>query len=351
MAKVGVLGFAHGHIFAFGGIWKDTPEHDVSFVKGFDHNEERGKEGCAKLGCEFSASLQDVLDDKDIDSVVVTAETSYHADYIAAAAKAGKNIICYKPLALNMEQADRIVKAVEESGVRFTMAWQMRTDSQNIKVKELLDSGEFGKIYSFRRRHGLATQKFEGFDSSWHVDPKLNRDIFADDAAHAVDFLYWVMGMPDSVSATLATMENQKVPNDNGIAIYQYADGSLAEISCNFVCLAAINSLEIQCEKGTIILDFGDVPSTMVPHGTDGLRWIKDGDENWTVSEIPSPGAQWERIAWQAGPLALFLNGKGPPIASVKEARDVLRMVLACYVSNETGRRVPLTDESVTKII
>ena len=346
MAKVGVLGFAHGHIFAFGGIWKDKPEHNVTIVKGYDHDEKRGRESCEKLGCTF-ADIREILDDKDIDSVVVTAETYYHADYVVAAAEAGKKIICYKPIALTMAQADRIVDAVKKHKVDFTMGWQMRTDPQNLQVKELLESGDFGKIYSLRRRHGLATQKAPGFDTLWHVDPKMNRDIFADDSAHPMDFVYWLMGMPESVMAFISSLENPKVKNDNGIAVFKYASGALAEVSCNFVCLAAENTLEIQCEKGTILQSFGDVPSTLVPHGTKGLKWIKDGDEDWTYSEIPSPAAHGERIAWQAGPLADFLNGKRGPIATAEEARNVLRMVLACYVSDGNGERVKLDDDRV----
>ena len=350
MARVGILGFAHGHVMNFGGKWKENPEHDIEIVKGYDHNEQRGKDSCDKLGCSF-ADMKDILADKNIDSVVVSAETYYHAEYVEAAAEAGKKIICYKPIALNMEQADRIVNAVKKYNVPFTMGWQMRTDPHNIKVKELLDSGEFGKIYSIRRRHGLATQKFEGFDSTWHVDPKMNRDIFADDSSHPMDFIYWLMGMPESVTATISSMENPKVINDNGIAVFKYPNGALAEVSCNFVCLAAVNTLEVQCEKGTILIDFGDVPSTIVPHGTDGLRWIKDGDKDWTVSDIPSPEMHGARIGWQAGPLADFLNGKRGPVSTAEEARDVLRMVLACYVSNENGVRVKMDDKRIAEIV
>ena len=350
MAKIGVLGFAHGHVFAFGSKWLREPELNATIVKGFDHNQERGKNGCKQLNCEYTADMNEILEDSTIDSIVITSETYYHADYVEAAAKAGKKIICYKPLALNIKQADRIVEAVDKYGIDFTMAWQMRTDPQNIHVKQMLNSGEFGKIYSIRRRHGLSTQKFHDFESSWHVSPQLNRDIFADDASHAMDFIYWLMGMPETVTATLSTLMNPKITNDNAIAVYKYPSGALAEVSCNFVCLAAENALEVQCEKGTILINFGDLPSANMPHNKQGLKWYKDGDDDWTRSEILSPAAHGERIANQAKPLADFLNGKTGPIATAKEARDVLKMVLACYVSNEAGQRVQLDDDRICKM-
>ena len=351
MAKVGVLGFAHGHVFAYGGVWQNIPEMNVTIVKGYDHDQNRAKESCERLGCALSPNMEDILNDKEVDSVVISAETYYHADYVEAAAKAGKKIICYKPLALTIAEANRIVDAVNKYNVPFTMGWQMRTDPQNIQVKQLLDSGQFGRIFSLRRRHGLATQTFGNFEDTWHVDPKMNRDIFADDASHPIDFVLWLMGMPDTVTAILSTMLNPKVINDNGIVVFKYPTGALAEVSCNFVCLAAENTLEVQCEKGTILLDFGDGPSTSIPHSTKGLKWIKAGEQEWTFSEIDSPVSHGERISGQAQPLADFLNGKCGPIATAEDGRNALRMVLASYVSNDTGTRVCMDDVRIDEYV
>ena len=344
MARVGIIGFAHGHVFAFGDRWQKQPELDASIVCGWDHDGQRGEEGCAKLGARYVSDINAMLRDESIDSVVISCETSLHADYVEMAAAARKRIICYKPVALTLRQADRIVEAVDKYGVPFSMGWQMRADRQNIKIKELLDSGAFGKIYTIRRRHGLATQKMANFENLWHASPEYNRDIFADDAAHPMDFIYWLMGMPETVTAEFATMENPKIPNDNGIALLRYAGGAIAEVSCNFVCLAAENTVEVYCEKGTILLSYGDVPSTAVPHDLNGLKWILDGDRDWTYSNIPSPVSHGERIAGQAEALAGFLNGRRAPVATAQEARDALILVLACYVSNREGRRVAVDE-------
>ena len=81
-----------------------------------------------------------------------------------------------------------------------------------------------------RRRHCLPTQQWKDFDKTWHVQPELNRDIFADDAAHPIDFIYWLLGMPVSVVAELGTLLNPAIPNDNAIAVFRYADGRFAEV-------------------------------------------------------------------------------------------------------------------------
>ena len=83
--------------------------------------------------------------------------------------------------------ADRIVADVARDGVPFTMAWQMRVDPQNVEMKRLVQSGTMGRVYMVRRRHGLSTHTWPGFEDTWHVKPELNRGMWADDAAHAID--------------------------------------------------------------------------------------------------------------------------------------------------------------------
>ena len=280
----------------------------------------------------------------DIDAVVIAAETAYHADMVELAAAAGKAIVLQKPMSLTMEQADRIVDAVNRAGCRSRWRWQMRVDPHNVKAKALLESGEFGRVFMIRRRHCLGTQFMKDFDKMWHVVPELNRDIFADDAAHPIDFLYWMMGgMPVSAFAEMGTLLNPAVPNDNAIAVYRYADGAFAEASCTFVAVAGENTLEIICENGVIIGNYGDGPSNGAkPEGGVQLKWYLHKDGKWTNSDVPDIAGQGERIAGLAGPIAEFLHGKRPAIATAEEGRDVLRMVLACYESVEQGKRISL---------
>jgi predicted dehydrogenase len=264
---------------------------------------------------------------------------------VEQAAAAGKAVVLQKPLSLTMEQADRIVAAISNADVPFTMAWQMRVDRHNVKAKELLQSGEFGRVFQVRRRHGLATQNMRDFDKMWHVKPELNRDIFADDAAHPIDFLYWLLGMPVSIYAEMGTLLNPNVPNDNGIALFRYADGSFGEASCSFVTVAGENTLEIQCEHGVIIGNYGDGPSNGIPRPEGGvqLKWYLEKDAAWTVSDVPDINGQWERIMGLAEPLAEFLHGKRPAIATAEDGRNALRLVLACYESVEQGRRISIS--------
>ena len=351
--NVGILSIAHGHINAYLKIWREHPEYGVNVVAGWDHNAERVRQMAEQHGIACVDSAQALLARPDVQAVVIAAETAYHAELVEQAAAAGKAIVVQKPLALTLTEADRIVAAVQRYGVPFTMAWQMRTDPQNIQMKELLAGGTFGKVYSVRRRHGLGTHLWPGFADTWHVQPDMNRDIWADDTSHPIDFIHWLLGVPESVTAEIITAANPRIPNDNGVALFRYPGGPLVEVCCSYTCAAAENTTEIYAEKGVIIQSFGDGPSSAAPHqpGLSGLKWYMADTKEWTYSDIPSPASgHGERIAGLSQPLAEFLNGTRGPICSAEDARISLRMLLATYVSTREGRRVLLDDPAIALV-
>jgi len=325
-------------------IWRDQPGLGVEVVSAWDHDSARQTQWTEQRNLRVFSDVADLLAQPGLEAVVIGAETSRHADLVVAAARAGKKIVLQKPLALSLAQADVIVNVIEETGVPFSLAWQMRVDPQNLRMKQLIQEGVLGRILMVRRRHGLNTHMWAGFENSWHVKPELNRGMWADDAAHAVDFLYWLLGRPHSAFAEVDTLVNPRVPDDHGIAVFRYADGTFAEVSSSFTCVAGENTTEIIGENGSVIQNYGDGPSCNLPRpvGAVGLKWILRDGREWIDSQIPSPATHGERIAALASPLAEFLHGRRPPIATAAEGRDVLQLVLACHESSATGRRINL---------
>lgn len=344
VVRVGILGFAHGHVHSYADVWRARPELGVRTVAGWDADAARAAEACGRNGIEQAATAGALLARPDVDAVVVASETSFHADLACRAAAAGKAVILQKPMALTLADADRIVAAVARAGTPFTLAWQMRVDPHNLKMKELLADGRFGRVLMARRRHCLPVHLWKDFENTWHVDPRYNRDIFADDAAHPVDFMLWLLGMPRSVFAELGTLGNPKIVNDNAIAVFRYADGAFAEISCSFAAPAGETTAEIVCEHGVIIGNYGDLVSCMNPRPPGGiqLKWYHRDDGRWTIPDLPDVPDQGVRIRGLAEPLAGFLHGRRPPIATAEEGRQALRMILACYESAAQGKRIVL---------
>ena len=344
--NVGILGFAHGHVGMYCDEWRRIPDQPIKLVGGWDQDGERARAAHAKHDIPILSHAQEVLSLPGLDAVVIGAETSFHADLVEAAAAARKRVILQKPLALTMQQADRIVTAVARAQVPFTLAWQMRVDPQNLEMKRLVRSGQLGRIYMVRRRHGLSTHTWPGFEKSWHVKPELNRGMFADDACHAIDFVLWLLGKPQSVSAEIGTLRSEHVPDDNGIAVFRYKEGTLAEVVFSATLLAGENTTEIVAENGVVIQNYGDAPSTSAPRrpGAAGLKWMFKGDKIWTESTIASPDNHAQRIAALAPELVKFLRGERPAIATAEEGLKTLRMTLACYRSSEQGRRVAIDE-------
>jgi predicted dehydrogenase len=344
--NLGILSLAHGHVGVYCDQWRKHFSNDINLVGAWDHDAARVAAAKENYPSAVYVDEHELLARPDLDAVVIGAETSLHADLVEAAAAARKKIILQKPLCLTLEEAGRIVAAVERAGVPFTLAWQMRVDPQNLEMKRLVQSGSIGRVYMVRRRHGLSAHVWPGFEKTWHVDKKLNRGMWADDASHAIDFLLWLLGEPESVSAEIATLRDPRVPDDHGIAVFRYRDGTFAEVASSFVCLAGENTTEIVGEDGVIIQNYGDGPSAQVPRPPNavGLKWFLKGGKEWITSATPSPAAHGERIAALAPELVKFLKGERPPICTAREGMTSLRMTLACYRAAELGRRVRMEE-------
>ena len=148
MIKVGVLGFAHGHVQSFGKNWMEHPEMNVRITAGWDHDAERCKASCERLEAKACESAEALLKE-DIQAVVVTCETKYHPDMVELAAAAGKDIILYKPMALTMRDADRIVDAVKKNGVRLVIApiFPLGLDSSRVRSTKFASTSPLVRSY------------------------------------------------------------------------------------------------------------------------------------------------------------------------------------------------------------
>ncbi|MCZ7645104.1 MAG: Gfo/Idh/MocA family oxidoreductase [Planctomycetota bacterium] len=341
--RIGILSFAHGHVGMYCG--EIAKMDDAAVVAGWDDNPARGKEACEKHGAEFVADLDALLARDDLDAFIVGSETSRHAGHVAAAARRGKPILLQKPMALTLEDCDRIGEAVAKHNARFSLAWQMRCDPQNQWMRKSVREGLVGKPLMVRRRHGLSTQAWgKWFEDSWHVKPELNRGMFMDDASHAVDWFVWMFGKPKSVFAEIDTLLNPKIPDDNGVAVFRWHDGPIGIVESSFTCLAADETVLIVGSEGSIVQRWGDGTSCTpdpTPHNR-GLRFKRAGEKDWTVVGIATPPAHGERIKDVARPGVEFLLGQREPIATAADGRAVTEALLAAHRSAAEGRRIEL---------
>ena len=342
---IGVLSHAHGHSNVYCRVMNDFD--DVDLIATWDDNPDRGRQAAQTFEMDFRPDVDDILNDPRIDAVIVTMETNRHAEFIERAAAAGKHILCQKPLATTLADCDRIIEVVKQSGVKFSMAFQMRRDPVNQKIKELVDEGAVGNIAVVRRRHCipvLLNPDFVNGPSQWHIDPVANVGMFFDDAVHAADWFYWTFGSPTSVMAEIDNIVTKVAPDDNGVAIYRFEQGIMGILFNGSTTVAGVNTTEIYGDAGTIIQDYGDAPATAAPRPSDAvpLKLIRQGDDAWTEFKLPIPASQADRLANIPRPFINYIRGLSDETISAGEGRVSVEMVLGAYQSAREGRRIPL---------
>lgn len=340
---IGIISFAHGHAGAY--CQRMLTYDDVRLVAAWDDNEQRGRANADKFGLSYSPHLEDVLHNPAIHGVIITCETNRHAEMTLAAAAAGKHILCQKPMALTLADCDRMSAAVAQAGVKFMMAYQMRHDPSNRKMKELLDSGAIGKVGLLRRRHSIPVlfdPNFVNGLTRWHFDPEKNLGMFMDDASHATDFIHWLLGRPVSVMAEIENTLTTVAPDDTGVAIYKFASGALAVLVNSSVTLAGENTTEIYGDQGVIIQNHDDAPSTNVtpPAGAIALKLYTKSAPHWQDLGIAIPKSHGERIAAVPRSFIDCLKDDTTPTITAHDGRVSVEMVLNAYESARTGRRV-----------
>ncbi|MFN8442753.1 MAG: Gfo/Idh/MocA family oxidoreductase [Caldilineaceae bacterium] len=338
----GIISFAHGHSNVY--CQKMLGFDDVKLVRCWDDNEERGKAAADKFGMNYSPHVEDVLNDPAIQAVIVTCETNRHAEFVMAAAAAGKHILCQKPMALTLADCDRMIAACDKAGVKFGMAYQMRHDPSNQKMKELVDAGVLGRIGLLRRRHCipvLFSDSFVNGPTRWHYDPVKNMGMFMDDASHATDFIHWMLGKPISVMAEIENTLTTIAPDDTGVAIYKFASGAMVELVNSSVTLAGENTTEIYGDKGVLIQNHDDLVSTSnAPTGAVALKLYTKEEPKWVDLGIPIPAQHGERLANVPRPFIDSIKYDTPVPVSGHDGRVSVEMVLGAYQSAREGRRV-----------
>jgi predicted dehydrogenase len=165
-----------------------------------------------------------------------------------------------------------------------------------------------------------------------------------DDAVHAADFLYWMLGEPVSVMAEIDNVLTNVAPDDTGMAIYRFADGAFGLLYNASVTLGAEITTEIYGDQATVQHYWGDGVSTpFAPEGAAPLKLFRKGQPaKWEEIAIPVPKSHGERIAAVPRPWIDQLKAAAAPNCDARGGKVSTAMCLGAYESAATGRRVAL---------
>ena len=204
--------------------WKETGAEIVGFnAETVPEAEPFGADYMCNVYPDLAAMLPNV------DVVDICTPTHLHYEMVMQAAAAGKDIICEKPLALNVDLAREVVTACRTAGVRLLVAHVVRFFPEYALAKAAVDAGQIGRPGVIRLSRGSYRPKKPS--GNWFLDETKSGGILMDLMIHDFDYARWIAGEVTSVYAKKITAGNTEAPVDYGLAILKHTSGALSHIS------------------------------------------------------------------------------------------------------------------------
>jgi predicted dehydrogenase len=320
-----------------------------------DLDEARAKAFAAKWGYEsYETDWRKLIARKDIDLVDITLPNDMHREVAIAAAKAGKMILCEKPLARNGPEGLKMVQAIEKAGVPNMVSYNYRRIPAVTLAKQLIDEGRLGRIFHYRAKFlqdwTMSKDLPQGGPGLWRLDVKVaGSGVTGDLLAHCIDTALWLNGSIDKVNAMTETFIKQrkhtetgkveKVGIDDACAfLARFKNGSLATFESTRYARGhkALYTFEINGEHASIFWDLHDLHRLQYFDHRDEGRLRGWRSIHVTDADHPYMGKWWVpglQIGYEHSfvhQLADFLDGlaKGKPAHPT--FRDALETQYVC---------------------
>jgi UDP-N-acetyl-2-amino-2-deoxyglucuronate dehydrogenase len=209
-----------------------------------------------KYGADVFGSLEEMLKAKpDLDVVSVCTPNGLHAEHSIQALKAGKHVLCEKPMALSVKDCSEMIHAAERANRRLFIVKQNRFNPPVMAVKELIDQGKLGKIYSVQL-NCFWNRNADYYKNSWKGTKDLDGGTLYTQFSHFIDLLYWFLGDVESLDALTGNFDHQGLIEfeDTGVVILRFLNGAIGSINytVNAYKKNMEGSLTLFAEKGTI---------------------------------------------------------------------------------------------------
>lgn len=328
---VGAGGIAGAHINAY----KQNPK--TKLVAVTDTNLQAAEATGAKHGLEVAPTVEALLARSDIQAVSICTPPTSHAPLAEAALRAGKHVLCEKPVATTLAEADRMIELAEQTGMHLMVAHSHRFWACNRRVKELLEAGEIGDVIYVTDEIMSDLRVVDG-RVPWRLQhAAAGGGVVMDNGVHAIDRLRWWLDQPvTSVYAQVATTQPEIDVEDNALAILSFANGVKAHLRLSFTTPrpAGRCRAEFLGTKGFLSAE------------TWGALWIsRHGGEREDISFDGLGAFELEVEAFATS----ILEGKPVPV-DAREGRAALEVVLAIYESARTGQVITLNQAPPKKV-
>jgi len=281
--RIGLIGYGfmgRTHSNAFRKVPNFFPglKYEPQLAAVCARNKERAEDFAEQWGYEsVETDWKKLVARDDIDVIDIAAPNNVHHEIAIAAAKAGKGILCEKPLALNCKEGEEMVREVEKAGVPNMVWYNYRRIPAVTLAKEMIDEGRLGKIYHYRSNFlqdwTISEDLPQGGEALWRLDAKIaGSGVTGDLLAHCIDTAIWLNGPIVEVSAMTETFikervhaktgKKAKVTIDDACAfLAKFANGSLAIFESTRYARGhkALYTLEINGADGSLAWDLHDL--------------------------------------------------------------------------------------------
>ncbi len=286
------------------------------------------------------AAWQDLVADPEVDALAIAVPNDLHAEIAIAAARAGKHVMCEKPLAISLPQADAMVAAAREAGTVLMYAENLLFVPMYQKVRDLARRGKVGEPFLIKQ-----AQCHGGPYSPWFWDiDRAGGGVVLDMGCHSIHAICWMMGAwPEAVTATMGRyVHMEKGPaEDHSTVILHFPGGAQGIAENSWAMPGGNDSLEVYGPKGRLIANLERGPAISMYTAPDGETAADAGTRSgWQY-------AMYEE-AWQFGfpqelqHFADVVAGRAELRSSGEDGRRVLEIIYAAYESARTGSRVAL---------
>jgi myo-inositol 2-dehydrogenase/D-chiro-inositol 1-dehydrogenase len=273
----GFMGRTHSNAFHQVANFFDTPFRPV--LKTIcARNGEKAQAFAARWGFDgVETDWRRLMDDREIDLIDIASPNDTHAEIALAAAKAGKMVLCEKPLGRNPSESEAMVQAVEEAKVPNMVWYNYRRVPAVMLAKQLIDEGRLGRIFHYRtvflQDWTISSDLPQGGEGLWRLDASVaGSGVTGDLLAHNIDTALWLNGDIDEVTAMTETFikkrkhsltgKEEPVKIDDASAfLARFQNGSLATFEATRYARGhkALYTFEINGEKASIVWDLHDL--------------------------------------------------------------------------------------------
>ncbi|MHC4597037.1 MAG: Gfo/Idh/MocA family protein [Planctomycetota bacterium] len=335
---IGSGGIARRRTIPEGILKADNAELSVVFDINTQANAEVAKESGAKEAASIDALL-----DADIDAVYIATPAGLHSGQVQTCAKAGKHILCEKPLGMTVAEAEAMIETCRQKAVKLGCALMMRFVAQHAEALKLIREGRLGKPTYARAQLSCWYPPIEG---AWRQDPATGGGgALIDMGGHCVDLLEMFFGKVTRVSCFINNTVHDYKSEDSAVTTLFFENGALASVD-TFFCIpdnSSKNALELYGSKGSILArgtigqgPAGEMVAFLEQEGKDyDAQQARAEAQDMIIAPEPVNTYQAEIEEFSQA----IIEDREPLIGAELDLRNQ-KILAACYESARSGKVV-----------